>query len=158
MLMKTKAFDAIIPAPFGAIGVRTEDDFMVGLELLPVTQAEKTSGDPFIQSVVTQIKQYLNDPNTILDIPVAVKGTPFQRRVWKAIANVPAGKTVTYGELAETVASGARAVANVCGANQVPLIIPCHRVVAKSGLGGFMRGDERGLTIKTWLLQHEQQR
>lgn len=157
MLMKNQAFDAIIPAPFGAIGVRAEDDFLVGLELLLANQTEKISGDPFVQSVVTQIKQYLNDSNTLLDIPIAVKGTSFQRRVWKAIANVPAGKTVSYGELAETVASGARAVANVCGANQVPLIIPCHRVVAKSGLGGFMRGDERGLTIKTWLLKHEQQ-
>ncbi len=156
VLMKTHEFDAIIPAPFGAIGVNAEDDFLVGLALLPVAQAEKVSGDPFVQSIVMQIKQYLNNPDTLLDIPIAVKGTPFQKRVWQAIAKVPVGRTISYGELAGMVGSGPRAVANVCGANQVPLVIPCHRVVAKNGLGGFMQGQENGLAVKVWLLEHEQ--
>jgi methylated-DNA-[protein]-cysteine S-methyltransferase len=154
--MKTREFDAIIPAPFGAVGVRTEDDFLVGLELLPSAQPEKIAGGPFVQSVVSQIKQYLNNPDTLLDIPIAVKGTPFQKRVWKAIADVPVGQTIYYSDLARVVGSGPRAVANVCGANQVPLVIPCHRIVAKNGLGGFMQGQENGLAVKVWLLQHEQ--
>lgn len=157
MTMKTQEFDAVIQAPFGAIGIITKDDFLVGLTLLPGTHAEKLSGHPFVQSVVLQIKQYLDDPNTLLDIPIAVKGTPFQKRVWKTIAQVPAGQTVSYSELADAVASGPRAVANVCGANQVPLVIPCHRVVAKNGIGGFMCGEKDGLAIKAWLLKHEQQ-
>ena len=69
---------------------------------------------------------------------------------------IPAGSTITYADLAQRAASGARAVANACGANPVPVIIPCHRVVARHGLGGFMRGREAGaLGIKQWLLAHE---
>ena len=92
---------------------------------------------------------------SILDIPYAVSGTPFQKRVWKAISDIPAGEVLTYSELAEKVGSGPRAVANACGANRLPLLIPCHRVVAKNGLGGFMQGINGGLKIKEWLLAHE---
>jgi len=83
------------------------------------------------------------------------KGTPYQQRVWKAICAIPAGQVATYQEIAQQLGSGARAVANACGANHLPLLVPCHRVVAKTGLGGFMRGNPKGKTIKTWLLKHE---
>jgi methylated-DNA-[protein]-cysteine S-methyltransferase len=148
-------YTAVIPAPFGAVGIKIKDDFLVGLQLLPVTTVEKSSRHGFAQDVVRQIKQYLADPKVPLNIPYAVRGTAYQRRVWKAIADIPSGHTLTYGELAEKVGSGARAVANVCGANQVPLLIPCHRIVAKGGLGGFMQGKENGLLVKKWLLDHE---
>ncbi|MBU3737317.1 MAG: MGMT family protein, partial [Methylobacterium sp.] len=73
-----------------------------------------------------------------------------------ALRSIPAGRTLTYGELAASLGSGARAVANACGANPVPLVIPCHRVVARDGLGGFMQGRaSAALQIKQWLLQHE---
>lgn len=150
-----KDFDAVIPVPFGAIGIRTQDDFLVGLELLAEPLAEKSSSQAFVQNVVHQLNQYFLDPKTRLDVPYAVKGTPFQKRVWRAIAAIPCGQTLSYGELAEKVGSGPRAVANVCGANQVPLFIPCHRVVAKNGLGGFMQGKQNGLAVKQWLLNHE---
>ena len=110
---------------------------------------------PFIQDVLRQIRQYLENPDTALIAPCAVKGTHFQKRVWQAIADIPNGRTLSYGELAQKVGSGPRAVANVCGANQVPLFIPCHRVVAKNGIGGFMQGDVNGLKVKQWLLEHE---
>jgi methylated-DNA-[protein]-cysteine S-methyltransferase len=82
-------------------------------------------------------------------------GTVFQQRVWQAIASIPLGQTRSYGQLAEQLNSGPRAVANACGANRIPLIIPCHRVLAKNGLGGFMQGKKNGLNIKRWLLAHE---
>jgi len=148
-------YDAVIKAPFGAIGISSQDDFLVKVELLSQPLPEKSSSLPFVQQTARQILEYLNDPRSPLDIPFAVKGTPFQKRVWRAIATIPSGDTWTYGELAEKVSSGPRAVANVCGANHVPLVIPCHRVVAKSGLGGFMQGKEHGLTVKQWLLDHE---
>jgi methylated-DNA-[protein]-cysteine S-methyltransferase len=150
-----KNFDAIVAAPFGAVGINAQDDFLVKLQLIPTSQPERTTGDPFIQHVVSTLKRYFRDPHTPLDFPIAVTGTPFQKRVWKAIAAIPVGKTITYSELAEKVASGPRAVANVCGANHVPLVIPCHRVVAKSGIGGFMQSEKNGLTVKQWLLDHE---
>jgi methylated-DNA-[protein]-cysteine S-methyltransferase len=150
-----KNFDAIVAAPFGAVGINAQDDFLVKLQLIPASQPERASSDPFIQHVVSTLKRYFRDPHTPLDFPIAVTGTPFQKRVWKAIAAIPVGKTITYSELAEKVASGPRAVANVCGANHVPLVIPCHRVVAKSGIGGFMQSEKNGLTVKQWLLDHE---
>ena len=156
--MSQLKFDAIVPSPFGAVGVVAQDDFVTTLTLLPNQQQEKTSEQAFVQSVVRQIKQYFAKPDQVIDVPIAVKGTPFQRRVWQAISTVPAGKTITYTELAKMVNSGPRAVANACGANQVPLVVPCHRVVAKQGLGGFMQGEDKGLAIKAWLLQHEQKR
>lgn len=150
-------YDAVIAAPFGAVAIQAQDDFLIRLELLAEPQAELRSANAFVQSVAAQIGEYLRNPRALLSMPLAVKGTPFQRRVWEAIAAIPSGQTLSYGELAAKVGSGPRAVANVCGANQVPLFIPCHRVVAKHGLGGFMQGDARGLAIKTWLLEHEKQ-
>jgi methylated-DNA-[protein]-cysteine S-methyltransferase len=77
--------------------------------------------------------------------------------VWAAIAAIPFGETRSYGGLAESIGSGARAVGNACGANPYPLVVPCHRVIAADqSLGGFAR--QRGgflLTVKQWLLQHE---
>ena len=150
-------YDAVVAAPFGAVAIQARDDFLTRLELLAEPLAEVASDNAFVQNVARQVSEYLRNPQTVLSIPFAVKGTPFQRRVWQAIAAIPSGKTLSYGELADRVGSGPRAVANVCGANQVPLFIPCHRVVAKNGLGGFMQGDARGLDIKTWLLEHEKQ-
>jgi len=148
-------YDAILPTPFGALGIQVRDDFLTRLDFLTEPHVEQRSTDGFVQSLVTQLSEYFRDPRTTLNAPYAVKGTPFQKRVWRAIAAIPPGKTLTYGELAEKVGSGPRAVANVCGANQVPRFIPCHRVVAKNGLGGFMQGKENGLSVKQWLLQHE---
>ena len=150
-------YDAVVAAPFGAVAIQARDDFLTRLELLAEPLAEVASDNAFVQNVARQVSEYLRNPQTVLSIPFAVKGTPFQRRVWQAIAAIPSGKTLSSGELADRVGSGPRAVANVCGANQVPLFIPCHRVVAKNGLGGFMQGDARGLAIKTWLLEHEKQ-
>ncbi len=150
-----KHYDAIIRAPFGAIGIVTQDDFLIELDLLTTKVQEKNAKQPFAQSVINQLRQYFSRPEIPFDIPYAVKGTHFQKRVWQAIKDIPSGQVLTYSQLAELVGSGPRAVANVCGANQVPLVIPCHRVVAKNGLGGFMQGIDGGLAIKQWLLTHE---
>jgi methylated-DNA-[protein]-cysteine S-methyltransferase len=150
-----KLFSAVVPAPFGAVGIRAQDDFLVGIELIPEYLPEKQSAEPFVQQIVNQVREYLRNPAAPLSVPYAVRGTHFQKRVWQAMAAIPSGQTLSYGELAQKVGSGPRAVANVCGANQIPLFIPCHRVVGKSGIGGFMQGNENGLRIKRWLLAHE---
>lgn len=148
-------FDAVVAAPFGSVGIRARDDFVLALELLHMPLEQQLPGQPFIRHVATQLMRYFDDPRSLPDLPVAVDGSPFQKRVWRAIAEIPPGKTMTYSALAQRVGSGPRAVANACGANRLPLLIPCHRVVAKNGIGGFMRGAEGGLAIKTWLLHHE---
>ena len=154
----SKPYDAMINVPFGAVGIKTQDDFLVEVDLLPELQSVKPASNAFASAIAQQVAQYFIDPHKPLEIAYAVKGTHFQRQVWEAIACIPVGQVLTYGELAQKVNSGARAVANVCGSNQVPLFIPCHRVVAKNGLGGFMQGKANGFAIKQWLLYHEKPR
>jgi methylated-DNA-[protein]-cysteine S-methyltransferase len=150
-----RQYDAVIAAPFGAIGLHVQDDFVVGIELLAESVNPYATATPFVQHAVQQLQRYLQDATCSIELPYLTGGTAFQQRVWKAIADVPAGAAISYSELAQRVSSGPRAVANVCGANRVPLLVPCHRVVAKSGLGGFMQGNPHGMAIKQWLLAHE---
>lgn len=147
--------DALINTPFGAVAI-TVNERQLAIELLPVSaQIEKESTHPLVKLACQQLLQYLRQPKTHFDLPLEQQGSAFQQRVWQAIAAIPCGQTRTYGELAAQIHSGPRAVANACGANRLPLVVPCHRVVAKNSLGGFMQGKAHGLGIKQWLLQHE---
>jgi methylated-DNA-[protein]-cysteine S-methyltransferase len=127
----------------------------ISIELLTEQHAPKPAENKIAAQVMTQIEAYISKGKHDFKFPVQQHGTPFQQRVWSAIAKIPCGRVLTYAELAAQIGSGARAVANACGANNLPLIIPCHRVVAKNGLGGFMQGNPDGLKVKKWLLKHE---
>lgn len=147
--------DALVPAPFGFVGVRSDEagerlQFL--LHALPV----KASPNPRAQAVADQVATYLENPHMVWQPIHSTLGTAFQQRVWQAMRAIPVGETWTYSQLAAAVDSGPRAVANACGANPLPLFNPCHRVVASHGLGGFMQGIDGGLEIKRWLLAHEQ--
>jgi methylated-DNA-[protein]-cysteine S-methyltransferase len=149
-------YQAIVAAPFGALGVRVADGVLAGIDLLPGFPEPRAANDVDTQAICAQLTEYLKNPHHPLDFPMSVTGTPFQRRVWRAMRAIPVGETLTYTELAQRISSGPRAVANACGTNPIPVVIPCHRVVAKSGLGGFMGGREAtSLSIKQWLLAHE---
>ena len=147
-------FDAIVAAPFGAVGICVQG-VQVVVELLPAEYLLKPAEHKIAEKVASQIANYFANPHNDFNLPLIYKGTPFQRRVWKAISSISCGQVLTYSDIAAQIGSGPRAVANACGANHLPLIIPCHRVVAKKGLGGYMQGNKDGLKIKTWLLQHE---
>ncbi|MCX8144706.1 MAG: methylated-DNA--[protein]-cysteine S-methyltransferase [Azovibrio sp.] len=112
---------------------------------------------PLAALVARQLTAWLADARWRFDLPLAPCGTPFQRRVWQQIASIPLGETRSYGQLAQALGSAPRAVGGACGANPLPLIVPCHRVLAAhGGLGGFNRA--RGgflLDVKRWLLAHE---
>lgn len=149
-------YQAIVAAPFGALGVRMRNGVLTGIDFLPVVSETRVANDMETQTICAQLTEYLKNPHHPLDCPMLLNGTPFQLRVWHALQAIPVGETLTYAALARQVSSGPRAVANACGANPVPIIVPCHRVVAKSGLGGFMQGREADfLSIKQWLLAHE---
>jgi methylated-DNA-[protein]-cysteine S-methyltransferase len=147
-------YDAIVVVPFGAVGIAVQG-VQVVIELLANKHPPKPAQHKMAEKVALQIEAYFSNAHNDFNLPLVYKGTPFQRRVWQAISAIPCGRVLTYGEIAEQIGSGPRAVANACGANHLPLVIPCHRVVAKNGLGGFMRGQVDGLKIKKWLLKHE---
>lgn len=152
----SRNYQAVISAPFGALGVCMEHGVLSGIDFLPADTPLIAPIDDAAAQICRQLSAYLQNPDTLLDMPILPSGTDFQQRVWQALQAIPIGATLTYAELAERVGSGARAVANACGANPIPLVIPCHRVVAKNGLGGFMQGREANpLSIKRWLLAHE---
>ena len=151
---------ATINTGFGAIAIRQQAG-LLKIDLLGNHISEPTvSQDAVVQhqsfkQMTKEILAYLQRPHQAFSLPTQLAGSAFQQKVWLAIYAIPLGQTRTYSELASQLQSGPRAVANACGANCLPLAIPCHRVVAKNGLGGFMRGAKNGLAIKRWLLAHE---
>lgn len=150
------AYQARFSAPFAVLGIKTDGTALTGLDFLPLGTPALEPQDAVSSQACTQLQAYLADPLFSFDLPLALHGTAFQSRVWQALRQIPSGSTQSYGELARRLRSAPRAVGQACGANPVPVIIPCHRVLARDGLGGFMNsagGDP--LAIKCWLLQHE---
>ena len=144
--------------PFSAIslGIRCSNSALLGIDFLPHDAPVIAPANAFAHHICRILNDYLQQPSQALDVDLIAHGTAFQQRVWQEIRRIPMGHTITYGELAKRIRSGPRAVANACGANRIPLIIPCHRVVASNGIGGFMQGMRNyALHIKRWLLSHE---
>ncbi|HEY8608839.1 MAG TPA: methylated-DNA--[protein]-cysteine S-methyltransferase [Noviherbaspirillum sp.] len=151
-------FSAIVEAPFGAVGIRTSADRVRELVYLPRSFSAQAPVDAVAEQAALQVSRYLREPDFRFSLPLAPAGTAFQQRVWQAIAAIPRGQVLTYGDVAKQIRSAPRAVGQACGANWFPLIIPCHRVTAAGGLGGFSNhDDETGfhLGVKRWLLSHE---
>lgn len=150
-------FAAILPAPFGALGVRLAGEWLTGLEFLPPGTRPSPAKTPLVARVAAQLDAYYADPRHPFTLPVRPLGSPFRLRVWQALQRIPAGETRSYGELARQLASAPRAVGQALGDNPLPIILPCHRVIAADGgLGGFDHGRAGyTLAIKRWLLQHE---
>jgi len=146
----------VIQAPFGCLGIRVNNDMVCGIDFLTQRTKLRAPRTGFARQVVGELEHYFSDPEHQFSLPVQLAGTVFQQRVWRALQTIPSGTTCTYGELARRLDSSARAVGNACRANPVPVIVPCHRVVAASGIGGFS-GSVKGRPVitKQWLLTHE---
>lgn len=156
--LNSHLFSAIVEAPFGAVGIRTDAGVLRELVYLPRSFNEKEPADALSERIARQVERYLEDADFRFDLPLAEVGTAFQRRVWETISGIPRGEVLTYGQVAKLIRSAPRAVGQACGANWFPLIIPCHRVTASGGLGGFSNhDDETGfhIGVKRWLLAHE---
>jgi methylated-DNA-[protein]-cysteine S-methyltransferase len=154
----SEIFSAIVAAPFGAIGIRTEAGALRELVYLAPHFGEKDGADALAEQAAQQVRHYLADPDFKFSLPLAEVGSPFQHRVWDAITAIPRGTVRTYGQIARHIGSAPRAVGQACGANWFPLVIPCHRVTAAGGLGGFSNHDDENgfhLGVKRWLLAHE---
>ena len=155
----TESFQACLKAPFATLGIVTSDTHVTGIRYLSKAHpAQVPKRNSIAHLACVQIQAYLENPEFAFDLPLRLAGTHHRLAVWEAMQRIPAGRVRTYGELARELGSSARAVGGACGANPVPLVVPCHRIIASNGgIGGFMGAREEGfeLAIKRWLLGHE---
>jgi methylated-DNA-[protein]-cysteine S-methyltransferase len=148
-------YTAIIQTPVAKLGIIARP-FLTRLEFLNENTPLHASQDPIVGQLVHELNCYFKNPRYQFAIPYCINGTAFQKRVWDALVRLPVGKTITYSELAKQLKTGARAIGSACRANPLPLVIPCHRVLAQHDIGGFS-GDRFGkkIAIKRWLLTYE---
>ncbi|NTZ06523.1 methylated-DNA--[protein]-cysteine S-methyltransferase [Burkholderia metallica] len=146
----------LIPSPLGDIAVRIEDDALTGLyfvgqkyfpSLAILNDAHTLATSPVARQVAEEIAEYFTGARDTFSVPIHLRGTAFQRRVWQELLAIPFGELVSYGDITERVGlpmSGARAVGGAVGRNPVSIIVPCHRVVGASGsLTGYAGGIDR---------------
>ena len=137
-------------SPLGDLTVSEADDAIVAVDWGWGRDQERT---PLLQAARDQLQAYFDGTLARFDLPLAPAGTQYRRRVWDALCDIPPGQTLTYADIARIAGGTARSVGQANGANPIPVLIPCHRVVAAGGLGGYSGGD--GLTTKRFLLQLE---
>ncbi len=138
------------------LGVRFTGDALTRLDFLPADVRASTPLDLRARHLARELDAYWHHPAHPIDVLFVPAGTPFQLRVWHALLAIPAGQPATYGALAKRLGTAARAVGQACAANPLPILIPCHRVVAANGPGGFMHSAAGApLDVKIWLLAHE---
>ena len=153
-------FNAKMKTPFAVLGIRTAAGVVTNIEYLPKSERAKAPDNALAERVMRQVERYFADPEFRFTLPLASAGTPFRERIREALNAIPVGESRTYGELARRLHTAPRAVGGACGANDIALVVPCHRVVGSQGsLGGFMHAiDGDPLAIKRWLLTHERYR
>ncbi|MDX1485643.1 MAG: methylated-DNA--[protein]-cysteine S-methyltransferase [Alphaproteobacteria bacterium] len=141
-------------SPLGALTLSAENDAITGLDWSARAPDGPSRPTRLLARAERQINAYFAGRLKDFDLPLATSGTRFQQRVWKAIRAIPYGTTVSYGELAKKLRSAPRPVAGACGANPIPIIIPCHRVL---GAGGRLHGysGRGGILTKATLLYLE---
>lgn len=148
-----------LQTPFGWIRLAARQGCLIGVDLSCYKawpEIGQQHADPIIEAAVLQFGAYFEDARSPFTLPLARAGTPFQQRIWTALTQIPSGQTASYTSIAQQSGSGPRAVAAACKANPYPILVPCHRVLASNGLGGYC-GEREGpmLAIKRWLLRHE---
>ncbi len=146
-----------LTTPVGELQLKSNGRAIVEL-LLPggkrPLQRSASDDEPLLREAVRQLKAYFAGKLTAFDLPLAPEGTAFQRRVWRALCDIPFGTTVSYGELARRIGqpTACRAVGAANGRNPIAIVIPCHRVI---GSDKSLTGYGGGLKTKSWLLEHE---
>ena len=149
-------YDYILPSPIGMLGLNVSAKGIQCLSYINSKHQPIIPKQGLAAKVHKQINEYFQLTRTQFDLPIDVTGTEFQEKVWRQVDKIAYGESLTYGEIAKAIHSGPRAVGNACRKNPIPIIIPCHRVVKKTGMGGYC-GSLAGKEIqqKDWLLRHE---
>lgn len=132
------------------------DELLIGIEFLDQNLEEIKPRGVSVQKVIYQLQHYFDDARYPFSLPLNASGSQFQKSVWRMLPDILLGEVCTYGALAKRLSTSARAVGGACRNNPIPIIIPCHRVLAANGWGGF-DGQTAGknIAIKRWLLDHE---
>jgi methylated-DNA-[protein]-cysteine S-methyltransferase len=154
--MTTTTFTMPLETPIGRLVLESDGDVLIGIWLPTEARAPRASGQdapPVLKETATQLDEYFARERTEFDLPMELDGTAFQKEVWRELSRIPYGETISYGELARRVGrpKGPRAVGQANGKNPIPIIVPCHRVLASNGIGGY----GGGLTCKRALLALE---
>jgi methylated-DNA-[protein]-cysteine S-methyltransferase len=144
-----------VNTPVGRLALEADHDAVTGVRWAsPGERTRDKTANPILKEAARQLDRYFGRKLRRFDLPLAARGTDFQKRVWAMMRDIPYGETATYGGMAMVLASGARAIGMACGRNPIPIIVPCHRVLASGGKeGGFSGG--RGLPTKRQLLALE---
>jgi methylated-DNA-[protein]-cysteine S-methyltransferase len=149
-------FDVIVEFPKMKVAVKTRGERVVEIRYLPPAASLLSPKNALAARAAEQLERYRENPDATFDLPFVVEGNALQRAVWSAMRAIPRGRTRTYGEVARELKADPRDIGQACGDNRLPIVIPCHRVVAAEGIGGF--GHSTGgylLEAKRWLLMHE---
>lgn len=147
-------FHTYLESPIGWIKIITNSEALLSVRFVPEKEKESNLQPEVLKNSYQQLDEYFEGKRKIFDIPVAPEGTDFQKEVWKKVLKVPYGQTTSYGIIAGEMGSikNARAVGLANAKNPIPIIIPCHRIVANTGK---LTGYAGGLENKRWLLLHE---
>ena len=143
-------------SPVGRLALEGDGETLTGVRWASAGERARDNSNlsPVLKEARHQLERYFERKLKAFDLPLAAKGTDFQKSVWKTMSEIPYGETATYGGIAMALASGARAVGTACGRNPIPIIVPCHRVLGSgSSEGGFSGGQ--GLPTKRKLLALE---
>lgn len=145
----------------GYLNLTIRDDTIIASELSAQGRYElpESAGKnhPLVETARTQVAEYLLHQRREFDLPFASRGTEFQNRVWDYLLSLPAGKTVSYGHAAHCLHTSPRAVGGACRNNPLAVFVPCHRIIAADGIGGYAGDWQQGraVTQKQQLLEHE---
>ncbi|WP_035890113.1 methylated-DNA--[protein]-cysteine S-methyltransferase [Legionella norrlandica] len=143
---------SIFNTPVGYLEVIHDEHFIYNASFS--NKPGKIAKNKLGQLIAQELKSYFEDPNHRFQLPLKPQGSIFQQKVWNALLVIPVGRTITYGELASKLQSSPRAIGQACKRNPLALFIPCHRVVGKNDLGGYM-GNPVAISYKKLLLSHE---
>jgi methylated-DNA-[protein]-cysteine S-methyltransferase len=139
-----------VDSPYGPLSVSERDDAIIAINW---QAPESDEASPLLRRAAEQLAAYFAGELKQFDLPLQPSGDSFQQAVCKAMLDIPYGETTTYGAIADKLDTYGQPVGNACGANSIPIIIPCHRVLAANGLGGY--SGEGGVERKIELLKLE---
>jgi len=150
----TQVFDYTYQTPLGKLTVLSQKNTITKCQWLLDDSFTNQVSHKKSNLISDALNAYFDTAKFLDELEFSPDGTPFQLKVWQSLQAIPSGETMTYGDLALALNTSSRAIGQACRINPIVLFIPCHWVISKTGLGGYM-GKQNKTSIKSWLLEHE---